>query len=212
MSKQRLPLWILITLLSAGTPVVATDCEVPVYSDGFECGTARWSSAVGEDSPLPGPPIGFYTPELLCSWTGPPPGDPFPSHVEVIPTPLAADLPIGPPGSIEIVAVTYNGIDGGSAAGAGTDPSKFGVLRILDGATCDQLATVSDPSRPIIGASHPAVGDLDGDGILEIVALRAVSGLVAFRWNSLDSKFPRLSRRWIEVKCHKVIGSNGSKH
>ena len=37
--------------------------------------------------------IGLFQADVQCEWTGPPPGDPFPDHVQVLTTPLVADLP-----------------------------------------------------------------------------------------------------------------------
>jgi hypothetical protein len=36
----------------------------------------------------------------------------------------------------EILVVSYNYVDGGAQAGAGTDPRYYGVIRILNGKTC----------------------------------------------------------------------------
>lgn len=127
--------------------------------------------------------IGLFEPDLQCEWLAPPPGDPYPDHINVLTTPMVAQLPYDNGVSGEIVLVTYNCADGGSASSWGSDPSCYGVIRILNGQTCAQVDTIDDPANRIIAATPPAIGDLDGDGAPEIVSLRAVSGVVAFTWD-----------------------------
>jgi hypothetical protein len=134
--------------------------------------------------------IGLFEPDLQCEWVAPPPGDLYPAHVNVLTTPLVAQLPYNDtehPG--EIVLVTYNCTDGGEPSGWGSDPGCYGVIRILNGQTCEQLDTIDDPSNRIVGATTPAIGDLDGDGSPEIVSLRAVSGVVAFSWDAATQRY-----------------------
>lgn len=127
--------------------------------------------------------IGLFEPDVQCEWLAPPEGDPYPNHVNVLTTPLVADLPYdtGFPG--EVVIVTYNYTDGGAQSGWGSDPAFFGVIRVLNGDDCSQVASLHDPAHPAIAASPPAIGDLDGDGVPEIVTQRAVTGLIAFSWD-----------------------------
>ncbi|RMG97062.1 MAG: hypothetical protein D6705_09795 [Deltaproteobacteria bacterium] len=127
--------------------------------------------------------IGLFEPSVQCEWTEPDAGDPFPNHKNVLTTPLVADLPYDSGAAGEIVIVTYNWTDGGAEAAAGIDPNYFGVVRILNGQTCEQHAVLDDPLNRAIASSPPAIGDIDGDGAAEIVTQRAVTGLVAYRWN-----------------------------
>ena len=126
---------------------------------------------------------------VACTWSGPPAGDPFPNHKNVLSTPLVADLPYQSAFATEIVVVAYNGTDGGAYSSAGSNATYFGVLRVIDGQTCQQIDTIHDSSNPIIAAAVPAIGDLDNDGVPEIVALRALTGVVAFKWNSSLSRY-----------------------
>ncbi len=128
-------------------------------------------------------PVGLFQPSVQCEWSAPPANDPFINHRNVLTTPLAAPLPHLGMGSTELVIVTYNFTDGGAQSGYGSDPNYFGVIRILDTRTCSQLETIHDPNNKMIAATPPAIGDLDGDGIPEIVTHRASTGLIAFKWD-----------------------------
>lgn len=196
--------WTTLPLLPAafacfccGTEARAGQLPIQLFEDGFECGApSRWDDRVGEAAPS-GPPVGVFVPAAGCQWTVPPGGDPFLFHVAVPGTPLIADLPPGSAGSLEIVAVTYNGADGTADSCTGVNSGLYGVLRIFNASTCAQIANVSGPDEKLIAASTPAIGDLDDDGIPEIVALRAQNvdgaayGPVAFRWDSVDQRYER---------------------
>lgn len=136
--------------------------------------------------------IGLFEPSVQCEWLGPDPADPWPGHSNVLTTPLIFDLPNDSGVAAEMVIVAYNYTDGGAESGVGTDPAYYGVIRILDGTTCAVLETIDDPANRIIAASPPAIADLDGDGLAEIVTHRAVSGVVAFGWDG--SKF---ATKWV---------------
>ena len=133
--------------------------------------------------------IGLFEPDVQCQWTEPPAGDPYPAHVNVLTTPLVADLPYDSGFAGEIVIVTYNFTDGGAEAGWGSNPAYFGVIRVLNGDDCSQVATLHDPANAMVAASPPAIGDLDGDGVPEIVTQRAVTGLVAFKWDAATQSY-----------------------
>ncbi len=144
--------------------------------------------------------IGLFEPSVQCEWTEPPDGDAYPGHRSVLTTPLIFDLPhVGAAESpkAEIVIVTYNYTDGGGPSGWGEDPAYFGVIRILDGSDCTQLETIDDPMNRIIAASPPAIGDIDGDGLPEIVTHRAVSGTIAFGWDVQAKKY---TTRWVATQ------------
>jgi len=141
--------------------------------------------------------IGLFQADVQCEWTGPPPGDPFPDHVQVLTTPLVADLPFDSGVAKEIVIVTYNGLDGGSPAAEGTDPARFGVIRILNGQTCEQIANLDDPENRVIAASPPAIGDINGDGFPDIVTHRALGGVIAYAWNEPAETYTGL---WVALE------------
>ena len=127
--------------------------------------------------------IGLFQPSVQCDWQRPLEGEPFPEHVQVLSTPLVADTPHASKYAVEVVFIAYNNTDGGSSAAAGINPTHFGVLRVIDGETCELRETIDDPENRLIAAAAPAIADLDRDGDVEIVAQRATSGLVAFTWD-----------------------------
>jgi hypothetical protein len=136
-------------------------------------------------------PIGVFSADVQCEWSGPPDGDPFPDHVQVLTTPLVADLPHDSGAAAEIIIVSYNCRDGSSPSSQGSSSSCYGVIRVLNGQDCTQLESIDDPDNRIIAASTPAIADLDNDGTAEIVSHRAVTGAVAFRWNDGSLNYER---------------------
>jgi hypothetical protein len=128
--------------------------------------------------------VGQMEARTQCEWVGPPPGDPYPNHVQVLTTVMVADLPHDSGAAAEIVLVSYNYTDGGNQAALGNDARYYGVIRVLNGQTCEQLESIDDPSNRVIASSPPALADLDGDGFVDIVTQRAISGMIAFRWDA----------------------------
>lgn len=133
--------------------------------------------------------IGLFEPDVQCEWTEAAVGDPFPGHVNVLTTPLVANLPHDTGFSGEIVIVAYNYTDGGNESGLGSNPSYFGIIRVLDGEDCTVVDNIHDPANPIIASSPPAIGDLDGDLLPDIVTQRAITGLIAFTWDAGQQKY-----------------------
>jgi hypothetical protein len=123
------------------------------------------------------PTPGVFIPGVQCEWIGPPAGDAFPDHVNVLATPMVAAFGAGAAPSI--VFASYNFTDHGAESCIGNDPAYFGVIRVIDGATCQQQATIATPH--VIPTAPVAIADLGGDDATpEIVAARSQGGLVAF--------------------------------
>ncbi|HEY3357059.1 MAG TPA: VCBS repeat-containing protein [Polyangia bacterium] len=135
--------------------------------------------------------IGMFSPTLHCEWKGGEAGDPYPDHVQVLSTPVVVDFDFdGTPVTRKpaLVFASYNQLDGACGLGSdGTGATGYGILRVVDGKTCQTLYTID--AAKVNGASTPSVGDLDGDGRPEIVALSATGGLVAFRYDPAQGKF-----------------------
>jgi hypothetical protein len=121
-----------------------------------------------------------FFPGVQCEWLGPPAGDAYPEHKNVLGTPVVMDLGgVGDPelARPSILFVSYNFTDGGHQSCVGDDPAYFGVIRVIDGRSCEQQATIASPT--IVASTSLAVGDLTGDGSPEIVAASTGGGLVA---------------------------------
>ncbi len=131
-------------------------------------------------------PPGVFFSSVQCEWIAPPDGDPYPTHTNVLGTPLAASFGFIGQASLgaQIVFTSYAGTDGGFASG-----SCCGIIRVLDGETCEQMYSLGD--HLVVGASPPAIGDLDNAPDLrpEIVALAEGGGLAAFRYDELSDAF-----------------------
>jgi len=128
---------------------------------------------------------GLFQPGIQCEWLGPPAGDPYPSHVRVLSTPTVVDFDFdNDPSTIEpsIVVMTYNGADGSSGCYNGA----FGVIRVLDGATCEQQYNVG---QTLNGCNSPALADLDLDGRAEIIAHDCYGGIEAYSYDSNGDTF-----------------------
>ncbi len=167
--------------------------------------------------------IGMFIPDIQCAFEETALGDPFPDHISVSSTPLVANLPHrdGEFDTPEVVFISFNGDDGGNAVSLGDDPEKFGVLRVMNGRNCEIYESIHDPEHPLIGASTPAIGDVDGDGIVEIFAQTAQTGLIAFRWNEQAKHYETAwwtgmtnavgQRRWDGPSLHDLDGDGISE-
>jgi len=156
---------------------------------------------------------GVFFPGVQCEWLGPPLGDQFPDHKNVLGSPMVANLGsrVGEFDTPSIVFVSYNNTDGGDESCQGSNPAYFGVLRIIDGASCTQLASLPDP---IIASQSVAIADLGGrDGVPELVAARQDGGLIAFTlgadgtwgvlWRSADT-YGDTFCNWTGISIHDL--------
>lgn len=89
-----------------------------------------------------------------------------PTHIHVSSIPLVVDLD----GDCT-PDIVFNSYKSGTIGGSG-------VLRALDGATGNPKWSVTDPAYATNSTSNPAVGDIDGDGLPEVVS-QAGNRLVA---------------------------------
>ena len=127
-------------------------------------------------------PTADFEPELLWAWTG---STTAPTYIQVMMTPVVVPCQDtngdGKYDAQDIPCIIFNTfITGGSS-------QEVAVLRALSGDDGHELWTMADPQYSVNGLSEIAVGDLDGDGAIEIVTGKykadggANGGLIAFR-------------------------------
>ena len=142
--------------------------------------------------------IEAITPEVQCRWTGPPAGDAHPAEVHVMATPMVVDFDLDGDPTTLAPSIVFSSFPGA--------PSFYrapGVLRVIDGATCAQQFTFPDAADAVMGPAPVAVGDIDGDGRAEIVAVGQTGGLKAFRYESSTGSFARI---WTSGVCDTTGG------
>jgi hypothetical protein len=156
------------------------DCAEGLRCEGRVCVPDERPDGGGPTAcTVPPVPAAFESPVRELHWRGT--GRPFPDYEQALVSPVVVDfLPDGPGDMVpEIVFVSYRAFN------------APGVLRVVSGRPPHdtRLTLTGDgrlPGDPMAMPSllfdgHPAAGDLDGDGQVEIVALLQAGGIVAFR-------------------------------
>jgi len=141
--------------------------------------------------------IESIVPQVQCRWTGPPAGDARPAEIQVMATPVVVDFDLdGDPSTLapSIVFASF------PTAGSYRQP---GVLRIIDGQTCAQQFSFPDAADAVMSPASVAVGDLDGDGRAEVIAVGHLGGLKAFAYDAGSGAFSRL---WTSAVCDGAGG------
>lgn len=185
-------------IIDYGTCVSHDDCPGDSYCDAARHCTAYGVPPGVENDPECGRSVGsgLFRSREQCRWIGPPPGDDTGGYASVYSAPLVADFKLQP-GILapSIVVTTFN-----SAA-----PGQGGILRLIDGRTCEEQLRVADSADRLIYAANPSIGDLDlaPDGRPEIVAPSLISnqnagGLIAFKYNPASHQLDRL---WYSRRC-----------
>ena len=167
----------------------ADDCWFDSYCAGGTCTPYELPpSKTHDESCKVTIDVKAIVPAVQCRWTGPPAGDAHPDHVHAMATPVVVDFDFdGDPKTLSpsIAFPTF------PTEGTYHGP---GVLRIVRGADCVQQDSLDDPADAVMAPSSVAVGDLDGDGRAEIVAMAHGGGLIAFKLDVATKKFRRLWR------------------
>jgi FG-GAP repeat len=132
--------------------------------------------------------INAIVPAEQCRWTGPPSGDPFPNHYQVMATPVVVDFNFDDDDKTLAPSIVFASFP---TSGSYSNP---GVLRVIDGQDCTQQFSMNDPADAVMSPASAAVGDIDGDGRAEIVAAAHGGGLLAFKYDSSTKTFARLWR------------------
>jgi len=178
-------------LRDLGPCTESNDCWDDSYCDGMVCVPYGIPpERTSDPTCLSTGSLSGIEPDVQCEWTHAPFGDAYPLHEHSMGTPAVVDFDLDDDdGTLRpsIVFVTFP-----------MNRSVFadGVLRIINGRDCEQIATLDD--APLVAASSAAVGDLDGDGRAEIIALRRPNGLIAWRWDPATDAFVQL---WQSAVC-----------
>jgi hypothetical protein len=159
------------------------NCEYDSYCDpkSQTCvpyGTAPDNMTNDPSCKLTVPP-GVLAPKTFCEFKAPPAGDPFPNHVDVQATPAVVSFN-GKSGPPSIIVPFTQPVDMGYT-------EVFGIVRIIKGTDCSLEANLGGVDLDgdttvdwVNSSSAVAVGDLDGDGVAEIVAYMGDLTTVAF--------------------------------
>lgn len=165
-----------------GSPCIDySDCQETEFCEPV---LGRCVPQLGEPACLYKPPVESPTLKLEWSWTG---STIFPAFNQVMDTPLVADLDRD--GEPDVVLVSFSATDGVRA-----------YLRALSGRwgaeKWDATVDAYQSGNQTRAASTPALGDIDGDGKIDIVAFREAGGLIAFNGDG--------SLKWKSTKADGV--------
>ncbi|MGM0597504.1 MAG: FG-GAP repeat domain-containing protein [Myxococcota bacterium] len=172
------------------------ECIIPgaVCENDSQCLLDEYCElSVGKCLPIPEstceyfPPTGQFSP--ITEWSWPPPsGSPvLPDHVDVLSPPVIGDM--NGDGIPEVAFVAYKD----SCAGGNYNT---GVLTILRGSDGTELLRLDDPARRLGSSTMPALGDIDLDGLPEVVVMQEDKKLLAYKldgtliWESEASPRP----------------------
>ncbi|MFO0668530.1 MAG: hypothetical protein U0235_02735 [Polyangiaceae bacterium] len=136
--------------------------------------------------------IDAIVPAVQCQWSGPPAGDPKPDNVQVMATPVVVDFDLDHDPKTLSPSIVFPSFTAGGGYKVG------GVLRVISGEDCHQQDSLPDPDDAVMSPAPLAVGDLEGDGVAEIVAAGPEGGVLAFRFDPTTKK---LARMWRSGTC-----------
>lgn len=159
------------------------DCQYDTYCEA-DVGCLPWEGhdPAHDPSCVQITAAGVLQPAIQCEFAEAPPNDPFPGHVDVQGTPIVIHLtpdpqdPSKPAAGPSVIAASF------TATVPGNYTEELGVIRILNGDDCTVAANIGgvdidDPPDGVVdytvSSASLAGGDLDGDGVPEIVAYGA---------------------------------------
>jgi FG-GAP-like repeat len=138
--------------------------------------------------------IDGVSPVLQCAWTGPPTGDAAPDHVQVMSTAVVVDLDLDQNPDTLAPSIVFSSFITGCQPDGRCTYLAPGVLRVIDGATCTQQLTATAADELLQAPASPALGDVDGDGRADIVAMADGGGVLAWRFDTATGQLVKLWR------------------
>jgi hypothetical protein len=166
------------------------DCEYDTYCDlAGQCvpyGSPPSNTTSDPNCTLTVPP-GVFAPTVFCQFPpadgGVAAGDAFPTYVDVQATPVVVNFNQAP-GTDAGVSGPPSIIAPFTVPVAGSYTESMGVIRVLRGTDCTLEANLGNGAAGVTDAMRSsttvAAGDLDGDGVAEIVAYTGDLSVVAF--------------------------------
>ena len=171
------------------TCVDYVDCPAGTYCEPL---TSTCMPQPGGEICADAPSGGAVLPTVVWHWDGT--GAPEPTYNQVMMTPVVANLTDdNADGRVDlddvpdVIFSTFL-----------TDYTRDGILRAVSGDDRSPIFDIVDPAYRVIGGAQLAVGDIDGDGLVEIVAcasddsregpLLAFENDGTFKWRSADPR------------------------
>lgn len=158
-------------------------CKNDTYCDPMTKQCLPWEGQMPANDPscINVIAAGIFSPRVKCEFAKAPDGDPFPDHVDVQGTPVVVNFnkpaASGPPS----IAASF------TATVVANYTEELGVIRVLRGTDCSLEANLGGTDLDndgvvdwTVSSATLATGDLDGDGIAEIVAYGADGSTLAF--------------------------------
>lgn len=151
-------------------PISVVVDSVQLVAESNEANNVNSTSSACEVRPR----IGTLQPVLKWAWTG---SATLPSYRQVMSTPIVAPIEdTNVDGRIDendVPAVIFHTF-------SGSNYRSDGVLRAVDGKDGHELWTVTDAAYRTNPEGSIAVADIDGDGLVEIIAPKNGGGIIAF--------------------------------